>query len=309
MIFIVFAIGNLLIALEKPIWLDEAATLIVIENLSPFELINKFYAGIDTHPPLYFVLASLVHSIFASVEVLRILSFIMILIALYFNYLFLKALEKKDVFFIYLIFFVITNYSIQYISFEIRPYSLYFLLFSIHLFLYTKLQLDNKHIYILYIFILTLLLYTHYFSLYYLLAWAGVDILINVKNKFLYKRILVYVLPIISFLPWLSAVFNQFEAFGGVVHHKIPSFKNFQAELFNFFRYLSIPVILLMGVFLFQGFRYRRINGLNTESTIYILIVGSVLMPLIFYGFSQIELAVFTHRYFIPSFIGVLIFA
>jgi hypothetical protein len=302
-----FLIGNLIIALNKPVWLDEAATLLIIDSLAPTEVINKYYNGIDTHPPLYFVIASAIHVVFDSIESLRILSFILILLALYFNFLFLREMGYGDAFFIFILIFTVTNYSMQYISFEIRPYSLFYLLFSIHLYLYTQLQLNRKYFPLFYVCVLTALLYTHYFAIYYIILWASLDLIVSIKQKYLTKRILCYVFPALLFLPWVPAIFNQFNSFGNVIYHMEPTYKIFLSDMFNYFRYLSIPFIFIIVYFLYGRFNSLRFDLTGNGPKIYILILSIVILPILIYFLSKLDLAVFSHRYFIPSFLGLLI--
>lgn len=193
---------RLLAAQGRVFWFDEAITWsIAKQNLLQMTVA---IVGGDNHPPLYYLLLHFWLKLNDSEIFLRFPSIIFGLISIYLTYLIGKKIinERVGIFSA-----AITSFSPLHIYFsgETRMYSLWTMLIMFGFYQFLKLLQKPKTIhYILFTLWSLLALYTHYFTIFFLLALNLFLILNRKKNQKILKNLIVLEIVIIFlFSPWL----------------------------------------------------------------------------------------------------------
>lgn len=154
----------------------------------------------DFNPPLYYLILHFWMKIFGNSEVaLRSLSLIFFAINIYIVFLFLQNILKVKGrrIWIYLLIFTLNPFLLYY-AFEARMYSLVALLTTISFYYFFKKRQVN------YVMFTILGLYTHYFFL--LVIFTQIIYLTLFEKGKVFKKIKVFITPLLIFLPWLFYV-------------------------------------------------------------------------------------------------------
>lgn len=154
----------------------------------------------DFNPPLYYLILHFWLKIFGSSEVaLRSLSLIFFAINIYVVFLFLQNIlkVKGSRIWVYLLIFALNPFLLYY-AFEARMYSLVALLTTISFYYFFKKRQVN------YVMFTILGLYTHYFFL--LVIFTQIIYLTLFEKGKVFKKIKVFITPLLIFLPWLFYV-------------------------------------------------------------------------------------------------------
>lgn len=292
--------------------LDEVCSIITSTAESPFKLLTNYYKGCDTNPPLYFLILHFWRKLFDNnIFFLRLLSTLFVAIGIFFI-LKIEFLNNSDRLAIFSSFFISTFISFYLIK-EIRPYSLQFCLGSIAFYLFSLTKKNNKH-YLLLTLINTLLLYVHYYSIFYVGSMIAIELFYLIKQRKYLKGIL-NLLPFAFFLPWIPAIFNQYKiVFGKFWYQKLTSSAFYQ--FFLFFYAYEIFFLILLGVIFFIFFKKKRLLFLDyLEQIHYIkktiaLSLSWFLIPFIAIGFLLLtDLNIpYLPRYFSLTFIPLSLF-
>lgn len=154
----------------------------------------------DFNPPLYYLILHFWMKIFGSSEVaLRSLSLIFFAINIYIVFLFLQNIlkVKGSRTWVYLLIFALNPFLLYY-AFEARMYSLVALLTTVSFYYFFKKRQVN------YVMFTILGLYTHYFFL--LVIFTQIIYLTLFEKGKVFKKIKVFIAPLLIFLPWLFYV-------------------------------------------------------------------------------------------------------
>lgn len=181
---------------------------ITVSVLKEFYFGDAFYVDFNTlikhegHPPIYFILLKLWSLIFGCSEVgLRSFSVFCGLGSTI--VLFRLGLKQFESFYVKWLGLgvLLFNPFLFYFFTETRMYALSFLLASLSFYYWIQYSVDKKVKSLNFVFFITystLLLYTHYYSIFFLSSLA----LLELIRGGLRKSILIYSVPIILFLPW-----------------------------------------------------------------------------------------------------------
>ena len=307
-LLIAFFAFNLFVGLTKPLWLDEVYTLNLIHTHSVFDLIKNMFQGADTNPPFYFILVYFIGTFSKSIILFRLLSLLFSIGGVYYIVKLLLNYVEQSTVFILMIIVVVSSFFSQYLIVEIRPYALYFLLSSLFLYHYHKISFlgksDVKEI-LKFLTVTLLLLYTHYFALFYVFIALIFEIALNRSKN---KNVLIAISSaLILFIPWFIAIHNQYYRIHGYTWQSTPSIYQFIKSQVNFFNlYLIISLVVLISI----GLVLNSIEPKKTKIDNFILLfIVYSFLPFIDYLFSILNISVFTIRYFIPSYLGLIIIA
>ena len=188
--------------LTQPLWRDEAFSVLLARH-APHEIV--MLTTQDFTPPLYYVLLSLWMYMFGSGEVaVRMLSFVTYIVLLRGCYLLAREIRHKlpACFPAIVTFFIAINPMIVYYAFEARAYML-----AICLGIWAVLWYVRKT-WTLFITASVLMLYTHPYTIFLLLA-MGMSTLMT-KDKKQIARLLKHAAVILAlYIPWMVAVYFQ----------------------------------------------------------------------------------------------------
>ncbi len=310
LILILFAV-HFLIAISRPLWLDEIITLVVSQGASPFQLVKDFFNGSDTNPPLYFIVVTVLQSICSNnIFLLKVFSMITAFSGLLVLFFYFKTRVNRESLYLLLLLLTTSSFFSQFILFEIRPYALYFTLSTIIIVYYGKLiavsKFDIRHV-ISFGVLSTLFLYTHYFSIIYIITLIIIElsVLSESKNK---SVLAAMILALILYFPWSFAITNQLSA----VHYRTWQLPRDMFQLMMlpviYLGYLNL-LILLMGLillFIWGRFRLNDVKSFLGNKFNIVLIVFTV-VPYIAYAISMILPFGIVERYFVPSFVSSVV--
>lgn len=285
------------LGLIKPLWLDELFSLQIIENDSPIQIVAKLYKGSDTNSPLYFVLLKFYTFIFGTSDLsLKLFSFCLTLAAIIILYKIVKLLNHNSTSQLIVLTFVLVSQTIAtYLMVEVRMYSLYFLLSNLLVYYYLKIDsIDFRQALFITLLVMALL-YTHYYSFYLIFSIMTYELLTQKRKKVLIS----IAFGILVFLPWIPAIFNQFQIGRGLIYQSQPNLGS------NFYQYFfligkgGVIILALLALFYFLIVKKIKMNN----QIILAFIISSV--PLVNILLSYLHLSVQVPRYFIFSLIGL----
>jgi uncharacterized membrane protein len=198
---------------SEQLWIDEGGSISYAKSS-----LNIFWTRIinDIHPPLYYVILKGWIFIWGdSVASCRLLSAIFSILTLPILYFIGKEIKDERLGLIIIFLYSISPFSIYYAN-EVRSYSLIHLLFTISLYFAIKcIKTPNISKNYTFIGIIgTLLIYTHYIGIIYLVGLFLGIFIINKRHKSVYKNIFISTLIIaLSYIPWVPFAIN--DALGG----------------------------------------------------------------------------------------------
>lgn len=214
---VVYTAFSLNLSVTKPVWRDEAFS-ILISKQSIFEIIQS--TSSDFNPPLFYVILHLWQYINSDVISLRILPLIFSILTILTIYLTIPNLFqiKKISFKLILLLLLISNGSIFYYSYELRPYSMLMLFaYLASYYGYRYLNEQNPQIKIMLMISSIILIYTQTMGI----VWFVLNILIlslylifQKKWRILKKFIFIWLVVSIFYLPWTYIILSQFQKFG-----------------------------------------------------------------------------------------------
>ena len=308
-ISLVFFIVNLLIGLFKPLWLDEVASLNLLNAGSIGKIIHNFYIGADTNPPLYFLIIYLLRDFSKSDILIKVFSLVLCLGGLLVLFKLLERYVSYQTLIISFFVLSISYFFSQYLIVEIRPYSLFFFLTSLFIYQYHKIVVSSSNTLFSYVkvtIISVALLYTHYFWLFYICIILMYTFFISDK-RIKIGLIISLSLSIIFFIPWLGAIHNQMTITRGTFWQEIP-------DLFDILTYPKFYIghflflLLVLGLIFSLVFKkniYRQ-NIIKNRNFFFLILLLAV-FPLLNYILVVFNYSVSEPRYYIPTYISFII--
>lgn len=310
--YVFFTIATFLsffVSIERPIWLDECYTLINTDVDSLKQLFYNFYNGADTNPPFYFFTIFLLKFLpFNELILLRISSLIYYLGGVFLLAKIVHSKSQKQYLFLIASTIPFLNF---YLSSELRAYALQFFLASCFVSFYEKAKnrkYDYRNITGL-IIASTLLLYTHYFSIFYLLMVFVIETLFIRKNRN-YAILLSVITSFILFSPWIPVIFKQKEVYHGF-NWQVPFnlFDIYKIPYFYLGNSIYIYIIAFCFVFFIHLVKNKLFLTIISIEKKHVVIISLLLFPFIGALLSNISSFPFVERYFSLSIISFLIIA
>lgn len=201
--------------LALPIWFDEAYSAFLIRG--NFSDIWKMTA-MDVHPPFYYFCLKLWSLIFGTSDIaLRSMSVFFGIIALILIFFLIKRLFGKKPALLSTLFLTISPFFLRYTE-EMRMYTLTLVIvlsatLVLDYVLKTKEQKKTGKFWIIYAVLVSLGMWTHYFSafawlthLVFIIFYFKKEKQLKVKLKTLFST---YVLAIVLYTPWIPSFFSQ----------------------------------------------------------------------------------------------------
>jgi uncharacterized membrane protein len=251
----------------QSIWLDESVS-ISISGLSVPQLVQA--AAPDVHPPLYYFLLHYWMMVFGtSASAVRLLSVLFGVLAIPMIYVVGRQLFNKGVGLVGALILALSSFNIYY-SQEARMYSLLVLLALVSMYFFWRfLQQSNLVSSVGYVLSTTLLVYTHYFGWFVLIAQNiyVVTLLLLSKNRTYKLRhwVAVQAIVLALYVPWMGIAVNQAsqrltvgESVGQLLQPTI-------VTIIQTFGIYSDSSVLLSALFLALSalslFAYKRVRG------------------------------------------------
>jgi len=297
----------------ESLWLDEGIS-ILWGNMSPSHVVEQ--AALDVHPPLYFLILHYWITLFGdSAFSVRLLSAIIGIISLFMIFRIGSSLFGSEAGLLSALIMAISEFHIWY-SQDARPYSLLVLMSLLSV--YTFIQLHRRRTRrdsIGYIISSSLLIYTHYFGFFIVIAQNIFSCTLFFLKK---ERIALDItrwfrlqgLLLIPYLPWSGTVLKQLlkisrEATDNVSWIAVPSFHTLRDSLKIFagsyelmYLYLTFAVLALAG--------YKKKHGsqegcFSNATSLYLLMLWFTI-PIILPGIiSFIFKPIYETRYAIAA--------
>lgn len=320
-LLIIGSILRILFLDKQSLWIDEIHSLNESNPDFSFSQLYDALLASDPHPPLYFLLVQLFFKIFGySTFVLRLVSAIFGILGLVVIYKLGKEFVNKKVGLIAVALLTI-NYFHLYYSQEARMYSMLFFTTSLSfLYLLKFIKKPNVNSAILHGFFASLMIYTHFFALFGLMAQYLVllTLLFTIhKNKILnnLKYIIISgMITLVLYIPCFKILLSTANKTSFWI--PVPP-NNVYSEIFKNFFGNSEIVILFVFVFFFS-FLFKIFNKQSSDYKIekdkdYININVLVLFTWIFVVLiiplilSYINLPMIIDRYFINILPAIII--
>ncbi len=198
---------------NESIWLDEAQTIQWVNYPNLFQIVKK--VSQDVHTPLYFIILHYWINLFGDSEFsTRFLSVIFGFFAIFMIYKVGSLIFDKEVGILSSLILVLSTFHIYY-SQEAKMYSLMSLLTLLSIYFFIRLLKERSLIVSIgYILSNILLMYTHYYGLFIIIAqniYIGTLFLFSKEGyKLSFRRwILLQVILIILFTPWIVTLIKQ----------------------------------------------------------------------------------------------------
>lgn len=324
----IFALISFLNMTNSSIWFDEAFSAYIVQfNFA--EIVT--YTAADVHPPFYYWVLKVWTMLFGTSEIaFRSMSVLFGAGAIVAAYLLARRFFGRLIGGVSLLFLVVSPMLIRY-SDEARMYTLaaFIILIASHV-LVKATELNKRRYWILYGILVSLGMWTHYFTaLAWLAHWAWRAFVIRkstTKPKLFWRKfftknwIIAHVIAVGLFLPWLPFMAIQLGGIQGsgfwIPPISVDSFPNYLTNLFYYLEHGQAVgwLALLLGVVL-AGLTYlavRTYRGFNkTDKYHYLLIVALAFAPvlILFIGSLPPLKSSFVERYLLPAIIGFAIFA
>ncbi len=194
----------------QSLWLDELHTLVEADPDQPWSHLFQALTCCDQHPPLYFIVERFAYVLFGHTSfVARIISVIAGTVSIWAMYCFGKEILNKRLGLIVAILTSVNHYNLKY-SQEARGYIFAFLFATLSfIYLIRLVKSPNRKYALLYALYTLCLLYSHYYSLFVVVA-QGILALIFIfqekgdDRKHMFKFFLMSgAVVAIGYAPWL----------------------------------------------------------------------------------------------------------
>jgi uncharacterized membrane protein len=252
---------------KESLWGDEVYSFGVANNANVFGII-KVAALYDNHPPFYYII---LHyggiKLFGTSEfAVRFPSLIFGVLAIPMIYLLGRRLFNEEVGLISALILAISPFNVEY-SQEARMYSLLLFLALLSMYFFVRfLERDSRAVSVGYVLSTALMLYTHNFGLFVLVAQnlfvAGLLLRSSQHRSRLKQWILIQAITIIIFAPWISVLSRQVNSqsiFASISYANPITLLLYLAAGQRGTYYPSVALlILLLGLAVFSVFTYRR---------------------------------------------------
>lgn len=305
--FILATTTSFFISVQKPIWLDEVATLINSDTESLRQLVFNFYQGADTNPPFYFIVVYILKNLICSDLIfLRGSSLIFYCLGLLILRKSINDQSQKQIILLIACTIPFLNF---YLSSELRAYALQFFLGSCFVYFYKNVD-SNRNAFtnpLGLILASTLLLYTHYFSIFYLIIITSIEFLFFLKTGN-YKALSGLTISLGLFSFWIPAIFIQQSIYHGYSWHE--PFSLIYLYRIPYF-YLGNSIYIIIIIFLIFGWKLyskkRLIKKIKSIEKKHIVLITTLFFPFVGAILSSITNFPFVERYFTLSILSFLL--
>ena len=306
----------------ESIWLDEGIS-IRLANLNLFQIVEE-RAQSGVHPPLYFIILHYWVNLFGdTVFSTRFLSVIFGFFSIFMIYKVGTLIFNKNIGMLSSLLLALSVFHINY-SQEVRMYSLMTLLTLLSIYFFIKL-LDRTSftVSIGYILSSILLIYTHIFGLFIIIAqniYLFTLFLSKEEYKLNFRRwILFQIILVILYVPWISILINSILELQSGLWIPVPTIRSI---IGTFSEYSGRTLLLLLFLILssFSIITYEKVKGkinwkdflksiesyswninLSNVNRIYLLLVW-LLTPIILpFILSQFSTPIYITRYTIAA--------
>jgi uncharacterized membrane protein len=243
----------------ESLWLDEGFSIDWI--MSGLLGIIKSAAG-DVHPPLYYITLLYWTSLFGLSEFsVRSLSLVFSVASIILLYRLCDMILDRKTAVISSLLIAVSTFQI-YFSQEARPYAMVMFLTILSMFLYLRLFEKGRWNSVSYVLVTTLMLYTHIFSLFIVLAQNIHFFYQYVQQRGNLKRWIIYQATLfILFLPWfLVLLFQALNPQGS----------------FGVASWIPVPTLvsIIQTLFEYSGYYYLYPYGLGTVTFLYLTAIS-----------------------------------
>ncbi len=212
MIIVILTLGLMLRLwnLGQSLWLDEAAQ--AIESSQPWWVILNDL-GADFHPPLFHILLSFWIKLGTAEWQMRLLPVIFSLLTIWIVYIFVKSYSQR-IALIAALLLAINPFFIYY-SQELRPYMMgcFFSVLSIYMF---WKALTNTKLWIWFIVVSILHIYTSYFGIFILVGQCIFLLQTSERKKNLVYFLGSVIITTLFFIPWVPTFLTQLRISDGI---------------------------------------------------------------------------------------------
>ncbi len=245
---------------RESIWFDEGFSIATANQKSIGELVR--FTAQDTHPPAYYVMLYYWIKLFGDSQYsARFLSSILGTIAVFLIFFAGKLLFNLRTGIFAAFIMAITRFQIEY-SREIRGYVLMVTLALLSYCILAKMEKKkNTGLKIAYIITSAILLYTHVYAIFIIVAHNIYKIIVCLKQnrKGIAEWIILQFILIILYLPWFLVIKNQF----GIVKKGFWISKPEDWRILETFLHFSVSptgliILVLLSAFVFVGVRKVR---------------------------------------------------
>ncbi|MDO8573342.1 MAG: glycosyltransferase family 39 protein [Candidatus Daviesbacteria bacterium] len=239
--FILFlALVLRLVNINQSLWWDEAINVVYARSSELWWFITKYPVG-DFHPPGWFAVLWVWGHIFGFAEIsVRLPSVILGTATVWLTYLLGKEIFNKKIGLLSALFMAIAPLHVYY-SQEARMYVLAAFVVTLSFYFLHRLTTGKKWAWLGFIISLVLVLYSDYLA--YLIIPAQIIYLIWTK-KMRREALMVFLAPVVIFLPWLTIFPAQFKT-GIDTAFDLPGWANVVGS--NFKDLILFPVKFLFG--------------------------------------------------------------
>lgn len=323
----VFATIALLNASRASIWFDEAFSA-YISQFSFWDIAR--YTAADVHPPLYYWLLKIWSSLFGTTEIAyRSLSLLFGLGAITTTFILTKKLFGRSVAAVSLLFLSLSPMLIRY-SDEARMYTLASLIVMAATYVLVKVHATkNKKLWALYGLLVSLGMWTHYFTaLAWLAHWAwwfmlkrqkSQGLTKNIKAMFTKEWVMSYAVAVGLFIPWAVVMLWQLGVVQGTGFWigRVGTYTvgNYFSNMFYYLEqalvqpWAALLLIATLAVIIICTPRaYRSLN--STEKKWFRLFALLAWLPpvLLFLASLPPLRSSFVERYLIPAFVAAMVY-
>ena len=254
----------------QSIWLDEAFSVALAKMTLP-QMVQA--AAPDVHPPLYYFLLHYWMMVFGTSEsAVRLLSVLFGVLAIPMIYVVGRQLFNKEVGLVAALILALSSFNIYY-SQETRMYSLMVLLALLSMYFFWRfLQQSNLVSSVGYVLSTTLLVYTHYYGWFVVIAQNIYVVTLLLLSKHRAYRLrdwaVLQAIVVALFVPWMVVLVNQIfrrEAAAALVTPPtiatlIYTFSSYSGAFTSYFgKAVLLALFLLLSVL--SLFAYQKVRG------------------------------------------------
>ena len=194
-------------------WFDELFSIGVVRKSQSFsDLLKTYFSSETTNPPLYDIILFFIYRCVPSNEIwlLSINSVFWGIGTIFIACTTYSASKRPSVLFFVLVFSAINVFIINNMVWELRSYSLLYMLAAIVQFLYFKAKSTEsyKNLIILGIAMVSLA-FTHYFGDIIIFCYALADLLLFIKKKISLKCLIPYIMCILTMGPYMLTILHN----------------------------------------------------------------------------------------------------
>lgn len=315
-LFVILLLGTALRVYRlnsESIWHDEAVNVTIAQKG-----FSEMVSGIityDNHPPLYYILLHFWMRLFGSSELsTRLLSAIFGILSIYMVYKVGEVSFGERVGLIAAFLLALFQFHIRY-SQEARGYTLLlFLTITSFFFLLKALTRGELKYFAYYSFINILLIYTHPYGLFILMAQNVYFLLTWTKHKTLFRKWLAALgITITAFLPWILVFIKQFKGAGqsmwptptlisGIANLSFTVVGTFLRFIYFDPPYLTLATLAVLGIlFVLELTDFSHLRALVRDNASQMLLLFTWFLIPIFVPFiiSKLLLPIYNVRYMI----------